>query len=118
MANYRDGYLEQGQALPALTQRVSLSADGQAVVVGVATMVEIYSDSTTATDRTFTISDGAMQGHRLTLVLASGSSTAAELADSGNCALSAAWQPTQYDTLVLVWSKELAKWLEVSRANN
>lgn len=93
-----------------------LSADDQAVAVGDGTTVDLSSDNTTAANRTFTLSNPVSSGQQVTLVFTSAGSTTAQLADSGNVRLSAAWEPLIADTLTL---KALgAVWYEVARADN
>lgn len=116
MANFHDGYLEQGAPLGMVTLEVSLAADNTVVDVSNYSAVKITSDNTTAANRTFTITNGPRVGQMLFLTLISGSSTTCQLADSGNVALSAAWEPLQDDTLTLVWQG--SKWVEMCRADN
>lgn len=116
MTNFRPGYLEQGSPLGMVNLDVMLIADNTAINVSNCSLLRLYSDDTTAGNRTFTITDGPRMGQMLVIAFMSGSSTAAQLADSGNVALSAAWEPTLDDTIVLCWQG--AKWVELARANN
>ncbi len=113
MANYRDGYLEQGAPTGMVPYDVTLIADNTIVnVVGVS-LLRIRSDNSTPANRTFTLTDGGVVGQDLVLVLESDSSTSAQLADSGNVKLQSPWEPLQYDSLRLVWDG--AFWVEVGR---
>lgn len=115
--NFRDGTLEQGQGLPALTKTVMLTADNTAVTPELATMILIGSDNTTASTRTFTLAASTVGvGHRVTLYFNTGSSTTAELADSGTMKLLTAWTPVQYDTLEVLWDG--TNWNEVARGTS
>lgn len=116
MTNFRPGYLAQGAPLGALPTYVMLTADNQVVNVQNVAYLGLSSDNTTASNRTFTITDSTLQGQELTIVFESGSSTTCQLADSGNVALSAAWEPTQYDALTLMWDDFTSKWVEKSRS--
>lgn len=116
MANFRSGYLEQGQPLGQTSRTVALTADGQNVLLMGCSRIDLVSDNTTATSRTFTVEGSTLDGQILELVLISGASTTCELADSGNMRLSAAWTPLQWDTIVLQWSQVAGAWLELSRA--
>ena len=122
MANFRPGYLEQGNPLGMTTLDVSLVADNTVIdVSGTANtpaygLVKITSDNTTATNRTFTLTNGGPLGQMIVLTLVSAASTTADLQDTGNVALSAAWQPLQNDTLTLVWQG--STWIELARADN
>lgn len=104
--------------LPMKTVSPSLIADNQAVTIADETMVLITSDNTTAANRTFTLSNPSYDGQLLWLTIISAGATTCELADSGNCALSAAWTPQQFDTLLLIGYATGTKWLEVTRADN
>lgn len=114
--NFRSGYLQQGQPLGQTSRTQLLSADNQNVLLGDVSRIDLVSDSTTATARTFTLEGATLDGYVLELCFISGSSTTCELADSGNVRLTAAWTPSQWDTLVLQWSQAAGAWLELSRA--
>lgn len=103
------GMIGNGSQTPA-----QLTADDTAITL-TASMVRITSDSATATDRTFTITDGDIDGQELVLMQIT---NASELADSGNVRLSAAWQPDADDTLHLKWDETTGVWRELSRAAN
>lgn len=115
MPNFRDGTLETGQAFQALSKTVLLTADNQAVTVGLETMLLIGSDNTTATNRTFTLTPSTVgAGHVLRIEFNTGSSTTAQLADSGTMKLNGDWLPVQYDTLTL--QSDGTNWVEVARS--
>lgn len=116
MTNFRPGYLNQGDPLGMTTLEVALIADNTVIDVSNYSAVKITSDNTTATNRTFTITNGVVTGQMLFLTLVSAASTTADLQDTGNVALSAAWQPTLDDSLTLVWQG--SKWVELARADN
>lgn len=117
MTNFHDGYLDRGQPLGMIPQIVTLTADNQVVALNQKTsLLQIYSDDTTATNRTFTLTPGYLTGQELALVVMSGGATTCELQDSGNCALSAAWTPQINDTLRLMWTGSV--WAEVARSDN
>lgn len=120
MANFRDGNLVTGQPLGLTSITQTLTADNTVINPNspLVSMINLESDNTTATNRTFTLINGQIDGQGLQLVFTSGSSTTADLQDTGNVVLSAAWQPTQYDSLSLVWSARVSKWVEVARADN
>lgn len=116
MGNFHDGYLETGGVLGKVRKEVMLIADDTNVnVVGI-TYLALSSDNTTAANRTFTLTPGDKLGHELTIVFQSAGATTAQLADSGINKLSAAWEPTQYDSLRLMWDGTY--WVELSRADN
>lgn len=113
MGNYRDGYLQRGAPLGMVRKQVNLVADNTAIDVQGISMLYLTSDNTTASNRTFTLAASSQLGQELTLVFESGSSYTCQLADSGNCKLSAAWEPLQYDALKLFWDGTY--WIESSR---
>lgn len=94
---------------------VNLTADGQAVTVGDTSFLRLSSNDGTPANRTFTLSNGLLDGHVLRIHLVA---QAAELADSGNVALSAAWQPDANDTLSLQWDATNTVWRELGRSAN
>ncbi len=115
--NFRDGYLQQGQATPGVSKVVMLTADNQSFTPDINTMIYVGSDSTTATDRTFTLGGSLVgAGHRITLQFNIGSSMTAQLANSGNMKLVSDWLPLQYDCLTLLWDGTY--WNELSRGKS
>jgi len=98
--------------IPANT--VNLTADDQVVTI-TRSVHAINSDNATAANRTFTISNGQVNGQRLTLLFTD-PTDAAELIDTGNAALSADWVPNLNDSLSLVWFGSV--WIETSRSSN
>lgn len=113
MTNFRSGYLEQGSAMPRAMKAVLLTADNQVVDPTGVTYLQISSDSTTATQRTFTLQQPGLVGQDLVLEFMTGSSTTCELLDTGAMRLAGNWTPTQYDTLWLM--SDGTNWLENSR---
>lgn len=116
MANFRPGYLEQGSPLGNLRTNVMLSADNTVINTSGVSYLAISSDSTTAANRTFTLTSSTLEGQVIYLVFEAGSSYTCQLADSGNVKLSAAWEPLQYDSITLMWDKTAAAWIEVARS--
>jgi hypothetical protein len=112
--NYRGGYLAQGQPMPRVNKSALLSADNQVLNPNDASLVLLSSDNTTATNRTFTILDGAFVGQDLYLNFISGSSNTCDLQSGGNVQLVEAWQPLQYEILHLQWDG--TQWCEVCRS--
>ncbi len=112
--NFRPGYLEKGQPLGATRKQVMLNADNLQIDCSGWQYVELSSDDTTASNRTFTLVQSTLVGHLVYIVFVSGSSTACQLADSGTVKLSAAWEPSQYDSLLVMWNGSF--WIEVARS--
>jgi len=115
MSNFRSGNLVQGQPLGMTKLAVTLSADDQSIDSEGHSLIELRSDNATAANRTFTLLDGKIVGHKLVLELISGSSYSCQLADSGNCKLQDAWEPLQYESLYLFWDGTY--WVELSRSS-
>ena len=115
MANFRDGYLERKAEQGKLVSTTQLLADNQSIVLSAGQgVLYLTSDNTTATNRTFTISNGDNEGQRLTIILTSATANACELANTGNVKLSAGWTPaTQYSNISLIFDG--TNWIETSR---
>lgn len=100
---------------------VNLTADNQVITVGNRSFIRITSDSATATDRTFVLTQGTRNGHILVLQW-NDATNLGELVDDaannggGNIRLSATWLPTQYDTLTLISTG--TDWIEIGRSTN
>ncbi len=117
ISNYRDGYLNQGSAMPAVSKKVMLVADSASFTPDTCQLIYVASDSTTTTDRTFTVGGSLVgAGHRLTLQFTAGSSYTAQLANSGNMKLVSDWLPLQYDCLQLMWDGTY--WNEIARGKS
>lgn len=115
--NFRDGSLIQGQAFKKLAKKVAITADDTSIVVGKESMIELTSNSASASARTFTLSNSPLgAGHELFLYFASGSSYTAQLADSGTMKLISVWEPLQYDWLHLI--SDGTNWNEVGRGGS
>lgn len=114
MTNYRPGYLDQGAPLGATLGSTVLTADNQGVVTDSYSMIFLYSDSATASARTFTLAPGTLVGQLVTLVFQSASSFTCELLSTGNCQLRASWTPLQYESINLRWDGTY--WLEMNRS--
>lgn len=120
MQNFRSANLVTGSPVGAVDTTVTLTADNQFVMTQGLSLIRLYSDNTTAANRTFTIQSGYNStvdpggNNLLTIVFEAGSSYTCQLANSGNVKLAAAWEPLQYQSLVLRWDGTY--WIEVGRA--
>ena len=118
MPNFRGGNLALGQPLGLNVTTALLTADNQAVSVVTPTLnyswLQLSSDNTTATARTFTLATSTLVGHTVFIEFVSGSSTTCQLVNTGTMKLSADWTPTQYQTLTLV--SDGTNWIEQARA--
>ena len=117
MTKFRPGYLEQGNPLGATAICQAMIADATNIDCKKVGLLRLTSDSATATDRTFTLHDGAKMGHQLTIVFES-SSYACELASSGNVKLAngITWLANAaYDSLQLQWNGTY--WVELGRSS-
>jgi len=117
--NFRNANIQPGQPLGALSQTVTLLADNTPVLLNSMTqMLRLGSDNATAANRTFTLTNGYIDGQLLFLHFVTGGSTSAELADTGNVKLSAAWTPVIDGTLTLQWDDLDSVWRETARSAN
>lgn len=113
MPNFRPGYLQQGAPLGATRKQVMLVADNTQIDVSGYSYLELSSDNTTASNRTFTMVQSALVGQMLEIVFVSGGSTTAQLVNSGTVKLAEDWTPVQYSSLTLFWDGSY--WIEMCR---
>lgn len=102
---------------PDYEAAVSLTADNQVVTVGLLKMIRLSSNDATPANRTFTLTAGSYVGQML--VLTWDDTNAGQLADNTatpTVRLSAAWEPTEDDTLTLIWDGD--EWMELCRSAN
>lgn len=107
---------------PDLVTTGNLTADNQTVTVGTFSTLLLTSDNATPANRTFTLSKGSYAGQRVTLIWKHASNSGQYVDDSTSpdgavARLSANWEPSEFDALVLVWDGD-ASWFEVSRSAN
>ena len=115
--NFRDGNLQQGQGMAALSKLVFLTADNTGVSIGVETLVLIGSDNTTATNRTFTVTPSKVgAGHQLRLIFNTAGSTKAQLVDTGAMKLNGDWLPGAVGDSLTLCADASGNWVEVSRS--
>ena len=91
---------------------VNLTADNQAVTVGARSYLRVSSNTATATDRTFTISNGVQLGHVLVITC---TSNACELQSSANVVLTNTMTFNTNDFLHLIWNG--VDWVEIGRSS-
>lgn len=105
-----------GTVVPAQTAfATAVTADDQAVIPGTQTYLTFTSDDATPANRTITLTTtGAVTGQ--IYVLIGPATNAIQLADSGNAALSAAWEPGANDSLTLIYTGSV--FLELARSAN
>jgi hypothetical protein len=92
---------------------VNLTADNQVITVGNFSNIKLNSNNATSANRTFTLSNGLVDGQMLMIYPAAG---AAQLLDAGNVNIAGNFNFGVEDVLHLVWIGN--KWLQVSRSNN
>ena len=92
---------------------VSLTSDNQNVTVGNLSFLILSSNNSSATSRTFTLSDGLQSGQILVILLIL---NGAEIRDSGNCNLGSNYSMGVGDTITLMWNG--ADWYQTSRSDN
>lgn len=78
--------------------------------------INLYSDSTTSSDRQIFLRPGKLEGQKLNMTLLSGNSTTCLMSTAGvsYIRIKAAWTPVEYNQISLQWVKGL--WIEVSRS--
>jgi polygalacturonase len=120
-AKYNDTSLQAILNEVDYTTDVALTADNQAVTVGLFRQIRLTSNDATAANRTFTLSPGQYPGQKLTLIF--DDTDACQLADNGATVpaggavrLSANWEPTEDDSLSLEWDGD--EWIELCRSAN
>lgn len=91
-----------------------LTADNTEIVITQTSYKRLSSNNGTASNRTFTLPAGDLAGHVLTIEWTD--ADAGELLDTGNAKLSAAWTPTQDDTISLIYNG--TNWIETARSAN
>lgn len=94
---------------------IGITADNQTVTVGDNSNLFITSSSNAAGARTMVLSSGLVKGQMLYIVFV-GTSNQAELADAGNCKLSALMTFDADNTLTLMWNG--SAWVELARSVN
>lgn len=92
---------------------VNLTADNQVITVGNFSNIKLNSNNATSANRTFTLSNGLVDGQMLMIYPVAG---AAQLLDAGNVNIAGNFNFGVEDVLHLVWIGN--KWLQVSRSNN
>lgn len=117
MANFRGGYLSQGQGMPTLGMNVQL-VDGYVInPMGPPPVSSVYltSVATSPAACTFTLVSSTIVGHTITFMMMSAGGTTCRLSSGANMKLSADWQPVQYQTLTVQWNG--SSWLEICRSS-
>jgi len=114
---FRSNNLLPGFGLGENANNVSLSADNQQIfVTRNAPWIRLTSDNATATNRTFTITNGPVDGYVLKICLVGTSTNKAELLSTGNVTLTGGtWTASVNDYIPLQWDALSATWREVDR---
>lgn len=105
--------LQVNGALSINSTTVNLTADNQLITVGDFSNIKLNSNNTTSANRTFTLSNGLVDGQLLVIYTVAG---AAQLVDTGNVNIAGNFNLGVEDVLQLVWIGN--KWLQISRSNN
>lgn len=114
--------LRMESALVFVPSAVDLGADNQTLTVSGTSHVRLTSNDTTATNRTFSLGDGASDGQVLTLewneAVASGAGEMAEVGGQINLVSTTTWTPDNGDIIRLTWNAGASEWREISRVDN
>lgn len=117
--SFRNANLVPGMALGELYQNTTLSADDTQINVYRNPFLRLSSDNTTSTNRTFTLTNGAVDGQILYInmvPLGAVTTGRAELASTGNVNLTGGtWSPAVNDVLMLQWDATSTLWREITR---
>ncbi len=103
--------LNGGFSISSVT--VNLTADNQVINIGDFSNIKLNSNNATSANRTFTISNGLVDGQIIFIYTIAGS---AQLMDSGNVNIAGTFNFGVDDLIQLVWIGN--KWIQISRANN
>ncbi len=93
---------------------VNLTADNQIITVGDISVIKLNSNNATAANRTFTLSNGLVEGHKLIIYVILG---AAQLLDNtSNVNIAGNFNFGLEDSIQLIWTG--TKWIQIARSNN
>ncbi len=96
---------------------ITITADNQAITVGNNSCIFLLSDNGTATNRTFTLSDGLVMGQILILInIDRDANDDIELVDNANTKLNGNWRPDKDNAIILMWNG--FDWVEISESQN
>lgn len=118
-----DGALDlRGKFQLNSAQTVTLTADNQVVTVGDSSYIRISSDNTTATNRTFVLTQSTLVGHVLVIEWTHATNRGELVDDSaqsgaGNHRLNATWTPTGANQTLYLISNG-TDWVELGRSLN
>jgi hypothetical protein len=113
---FRSNGLFPGIALGEAALNVTLTADNQLVNPGRLPFLRLTSDNATSTNRTFSLTNGAVDGQVLSIALVGSSSNKCELLSTGNVTMTGGtWTASVGDTLTLQWDQLSAVWREKGR---
>lgn len=115
------GTLEWTDAVTTVrVNTVDVTADNQAITstqMDYVTLLRLTSDDAPA-DRTVTLADGVLSGHRLIIRCVATGTDGVELLDNGNLDINGNAQLQNLDTLTLIWDGTSSIWMELSRSDN
>jgi len=113
---FRSNNILPGFGLGENSNNVSLAADNtQIFVTRNAPFIRLTSDNATATNRTFTLTSGPVDGYVLKICLVGTGLNKAELLSTGNASLTGTWTAAVGDYLTLQWDALSAVWRETGR---
>lgn len=101
--------------LAGIVKAVALTADNQAVTATGTGFIQLTSDNSTATNRTFTLTASSLVGHTVTLE-STDATNVCELADTATQQIAGTWTCAQYDTITLI--SDGTRWIEIGRTDN
>ncbi len=116
-ASFRDGSLTQGGVIGLSSTTISLTADNTIIDARMWAHINLESNNTTSTNRTFTLLNGVVDGQMLVMAFTAGSSFSAELISTGNVSMASSWKPLLGDTITLRWNARNSKWYQMGRGS-
>lgn len=116
MVNFRNGNLIPGQNFGTDSYSITLTSTETLINPGNFGLINIYSDSSTSTDRSIILGSSTINGQILTLNFMSESPYTCQMTtlSASYMRLTSTWTPSQYDKIQLMWI--LGTWQEIGRS--
>lgn len=116
MANFRPGTLDRDETvLGGRIQKVSLTAPNQFINIGNTKVLQLTSDSSTASDRPFSFTRGSYPGQELTIQCVGPADGKVQLQTiaAAYIKIASTWSGSIYDQIKLIWNG--IDWIESAR---
>jgi hypothetical protein len=116
MANFRPGTLDRdATVLGGRIQKVSLTSPNQFIDISNTKILQLTSDTTVASDRPFSFTEGSYPGQELTIQMVGPGDNKCQLQTiaAAYIKINSVWTAAEYDQIKLNWNG--FDWIEVSR---